>query len=164
MKTSQRQLILRHLKNKGSITPIEALNLYGCFRLSARIQELREENHPINTKIISQKGKRFAQYVYQGETNLTRKAKSNLLYKANEFYYFIVNDGSEDSAIQLTVDNFDDYHLDFITQKYRRMIGSGSIERKYLKIVKEQVEDYLKCDKYFLVSQMLVEKLDEIIN
>ena len=164
MAISQKQLILRHLKVKGSITPIEALNLYGCFRLSARIQDLRKANHPISTKMISDRNKRFAQYFYDGKTIRTQQAKSILLGNANNFYYFIVNDGGQSSAIQLTVDNFEDHYPDFIAQKYRAIISSGNIERKYLKIVKEQAKDYLECEKYFLVTQMLIEKLDEIIN
>lgn len=39
---SQRELILRHLRKFGTITPMEALEYYGCFRLSARIYELRD--------------------------------------------------------------------------------------------------------------------------
>jgi hypothetical protein len=45
---SQRDKILNHLKRK-SITPMDALNLYGCFRLAARIKELRELGHTITT-------------------------------------------------------------------------------------------------------------------
>ena len=45
---SQRNNILNHLEENGTITPIEALNLYGCFRLAARIGELRE-SHEIET-------------------------------------------------------------------------------------------------------------------
>lgn len=46
---SQRDKILDHLKTHGSITPLEALNLYGCFRLGSRIYELREMGHVIIT-------------------------------------------------------------------------------------------------------------------
>ena len=62
MAISQKQLILRHLKVKGSITPIEALNLYGCFRLSARIKDLRDDGHNIQTEIINSGNKQFANY------------------------------------------------------------------------------------------------------
>lgn len=43
MAKSQKELIRRHLVKHGAITPIEALSLYGCFRLAARVGELREE-------------------------------------------------------------------------------------------------------------------------
>ena len=35
--------ILEHLKKGLSITPLEALNLCGCFRLAARIHDLRHK-------------------------------------------------------------------------------------------------------------------------
>ena len=47
---SQKRQILWHLKQRGSIEPLQALNLYGCFRLAARIEELRTEGHQITTE------------------------------------------------------------------------------------------------------------------
>jgi len=46
---SQRSKILSHLKRHKTITPIQALNDFGCLRLAARIQELRE-SHTIITE------------------------------------------------------------------------------------------------------------------
>ena len=40
---SQCSAILEHLKKGLSITPLEALNRFGCFRLSARIHDLRHK-------------------------------------------------------------------------------------------------------------------------
>lgn len=59
---SQSQLILSHLKSGKSINPIEALNKYGCFRLSARIYDLKKSGYVIRTEIIEENGKDFAQY------------------------------------------------------------------------------------------------------
>jgi len=39
---SQRKAILKHLRSGRTLTPIQALNRYGCFRLGARILELRK--------------------------------------------------------------------------------------------------------------------------
>ena len=39
---SQVRLILEHLIRRGSITAMEAVEEYGCYRLSARIADLRE--------------------------------------------------------------------------------------------------------------------------
>ena len=39
--------IKAHLQNGKKITPIDALNLYGCFRLSAIIFNLRQNGYPI---------------------------------------------------------------------------------------------------------------------
>lgn len=39
--------IIDHLENIGSITPLDALIRYGCFRLAARVFELRGKGHDI---------------------------------------------------------------------------------------------------------------------
>jgi hypothetical protein len=45
------------------ITPLRALEQFGCFRLAARIAELREMGHDIETKKIKlENGKTIAQY------------------------------------------------------------------------------------------------------
>lgn len=59
---AQVDMILRHLKQGKSITPIEALNEFGCFRLGARIADLRKEGHNIKTDIKKVGRKRFAEY------------------------------------------------------------------------------------------------------
>jgi len=59
---SQNKAILRHLKTGRAITPIEALNLFGSFRLSARIFNLREQGHDIITTRINKNGKNYASY------------------------------------------------------------------------------------------------------
>ncbi len=43
---SQVDKILEHIKERP-ITPLDALNLYKCFRLAARIHELRGQGHVI---------------------------------------------------------------------------------------------------------------------
>jgi hypothetical protein len=61
MKLSQKNLIREHLKTK-SISPMTALEKYGCFRLAARISELREEDLDIETIHTTINGKTFATY------------------------------------------------------------------------------------------------------
>ena len=61
---SQETQILSHLKRHGSITPMTALEKYGCFRLAARIEEIRRV-HPIDTEMVKRNGKRFARYKLQ---------------------------------------------------------------------------------------------------
>ena len=47
---SQVRLVLEHLISRGSITQMEAVDEYGCYRLSARIYELRNDDKvPITT-------------------------------------------------------------------------------------------------------------------
>jgi hypothetical protein len=67
---SQTSRILGHMARHGSITPIEALNLYGCFRLAARVSDLRRSGHDIQTTLVvkTETGERYARYQFgQGE-------------------------------------------------------------------------------------------------
>ncbi len=59
---SQNKQILNHLESGKTITPIDALNLFGCFRLGARIHDLKSEGYDIKSEIKSVNGKRFAEY------------------------------------------------------------------------------------------------------
>jgi hypothetical protein len=45
-----------------NITPLEALEKWGCMRLAARIAELRSEGINVKTTKIKRNGKTFAQY------------------------------------------------------------------------------------------------------
>ena len=47
---TQADRILRHLKDYGSITPVEALRDYGVMRLGARIWDLKREGYSITTE------------------------------------------------------------------------------------------------------------------
>jgi hypothetical protein len=62
MKASQSDKILKHLKTGAPLTPIDALTKFGCFRLAARIKDLREIGYRINTHSIVKNGKKFASY------------------------------------------------------------------------------------------------------
>lgn len=59
---SQEDMVLEALK-KGELTSIDALQRFGCFRLSARIHRLKELGHEIKThmKTLSN-NKRIAVY------------------------------------------------------------------------------------------------------
>lgn len=61
--TSQSAMILNFLESGGSLTPIEALQKFSCFRLAARINDLREAGHEIQTEILKDdNGKSYASY------------------------------------------------------------------------------------------------------
>ena len=47
--------------HKAGITPIDALELCGCFRLSARIWDLRHKGFVIESRPV--KGKQYCRYV-----------------------------------------------------------------------------------------------------
>lgn len=62
---SHTKQILNYLLPPGrSIDSMKALKLFGCFRLSARIKNLRDEGHRINTEIVYNKKthKHYAKY------------------------------------------------------------------------------------------------------
>lgn len=60
---SQEEQVLQHLLSGQSITPIEALDLYGSFRLSSIIYRLRDRGYDIRTEMVTiRKGTRVARY------------------------------------------------------------------------------------------------------
>lgn len=59
---SQCTLIEQHLRSGKTITPIEALDLYGCFRLGARIWDLKDQGLDIATEMVTNGRKRYARY------------------------------------------------------------------------------------------------------
>jgi len=65
---TQSQWILQALGTRP-LTAMEALDGCGCFRLAARIKDLREQGHDIKTKAVQlQNGKIVAQYTL-GQSN-----------------------------------------------------------------------------------------------
>lgn len=59
---SQKSLIKKWLQSGRSLTPIQALELFGCFRLSARIGNLKDEGIDVKTKDVTINDKRFTLY------------------------------------------------------------------------------------------------------
>ena len=68
-KNTQKQFILQHLQQYGSIEPLTALREYGCYRLGAVIFNLRAEGYNIVTERMEAKSKitgrpvQFAKYI-----------------------------------------------------------------------------------------------------
>lgn len=63
MKESQTDQILKALKKGRKLTPLDALSEFGCFRLGARIFDLKERGYNIVTNTVkSSNGKSFASY------------------------------------------------------------------------------------------------------
>jgi len=62
-KISKQSKVLAHLVSGKTITPIEALELYGSFRLGALIFNLRADGHKINTEIAKGSGHAIYSYV-----------------------------------------------------------------------------------------------------
>jgi hypothetical protein len=59
---SQAERILRHLRAGNSIMPLHALRRYGCFRLGARIWDLRRAGWVIDRTWETDGKKRWAKY------------------------------------------------------------------------------------------------------
>ena len=59
----QTEAIKEHLEAGNTITSIEALNKFGCFRLASRIHDLKTEGYVVDKIMITgENNKRYAQY------------------------------------------------------------------------------------------------------
>lgn len=59
---SQTKQVREWLETGRSLTALDALQLFGCLRLSARIFDLREAGVHVRTDIVEIDGKRVAKY------------------------------------------------------------------------------------------------------
>ena len=60
---SQNEKILNHLRSGAHITPLEAMGLFGVYRLAARIFELRNQGHNIVTDVKADgTGRTYSRY------------------------------------------------------------------------------------------------------
>ena len=53
MKDTQCNMILAHIKEHGSISPMEAERLYGVRRLASRVNDLRRRGVNITSEIVT---------------------------------------------------------------------------------------------------------------
>lgn len=62
---TQRTKVKKHLESGRSITPMDALEMFGCFRLAAIICNLREEDKMnIETELVTNRyGTKYAKYI-----------------------------------------------------------------------------------------------------
>lgn len=68
---TQNDAILDALRQRGSLTPLEALQDFGCFRLAARIRDLRVGGYLIINEGETRNGKHYAKYVLHETHQLT---------------------------------------------------------------------------------------------
>lgn len=59
---NQETQILNYMLKGNSISPLEALSKFRCWRLSGRIFDLRKQNYPIITTMIGKGQKTYASY------------------------------------------------------------------------------------------------------
>lgn len=68
MKKSVIEKLESWLQRGYGITQLQALEKWGCMRLSARIDELRKNGIPIITTTIKENGKSFAKYTIRKQS------------------------------------------------------------------------------------------------
>ena len=60
---TQKEMVLGYLQKGKTLTPMEALEKFGCFRLAARVHDLRVSGHNVvATDYETPSGKRVARY------------------------------------------------------------------------------------------------------
>jgi len=70
MRKSQEKSVLEYLQNGNTITPLEALNMFGSLRLAALIHTLKSKGFDIRSEMITTaSGKSVAQYSLATKTD-----------------------------------------------------------------------------------------------
>ena len=59
---NQEQQILNHLREGNAVTPLLALEKFGCMRLASRVHRLREQGYKIETRHKRSNDKVYAEY------------------------------------------------------------------------------------------------------
>ena len=64
---TQCERVLQYMQDFGSINPMQALGDLGCYRLGARIWDLRHDGHRITRRMVAAKNRygervRYAEY------------------------------------------------------------------------------------------------------
>lgn len=60
---TQTDQIFKHLSQGHRLTPLEALDRFGCFRLGARIYDLKKQGYDIKRRMVeTAEGARVAEY------------------------------------------------------------------------------------------------------
>lgn len=71
---SQCDRILIHLQSGKTINPLQALNLYDCLRLSARIYDLKQAGFDIDSRLVNEHGVQYAEYSMSLQAKAHKKA------------------------------------------------------------------------------------------
>lgn len=62
MKRTQSDRILDYLATGRTLTPQQALRMFGTMRLGARVYDLRQQGHKIESRLVKRFGARVAEY------------------------------------------------------------------------------------------------------
>ncbi len=130
MKKTQQEQVREILMTKGSITPLEALNSCGCFRLSSIIHRLRHEGMDIKTEDErNSKGNIYARYTHKVSEEEVEKMSKELFSQILDQYE---KDGGEYlvldrlTGVLFLTDNFSD----IATCEYNEYQQTGGMTMK----------------------------------
>ena len=62
MKKAQTDRIRMYLETGKSLTPMDALVRFNCFRLAARVKDLRDQGVNIRSELVHKDGKKYSRY------------------------------------------------------------------------------------------------------
>lgn len=69
---SQKERILEYLKQGNTLTHLECEDMFNCSRIAARIDDLKKEGEPVDSRMIKiSSGKHVAQYYYIGSVDMS---------------------------------------------------------------------------------------------
>ena len=71
-KTSQKDRVIRHLRDEGTINPMVAIRDYGIYRLAAVIHNLRQDGYNITSENVSTKN-RYGESTHYAKYHLTKQ-------------------------------------------------------------------------------------------
>ena len=71
---TQTERVIRHLRDYGSITSMEAVREYGIMRLASRISDLKKSGMPIRVEMVSGKN-RYGENISYARYHLKKKER-----------------------------------------------------------------------------------------
>ena len=143
---TQKDKVLAHLKQHGMITPLDALKMYGAFRLGAIIHTLRhEEGYNIKTDIAKGDAKYAIYSLTNNPCNIDdedlEEADVNKMYEEHMSYDY----ETQYDKVPETIDMFDNPNVKNVNEK----LSDAQLIANEVNLIKEHgFMDYLKGTIY----------------
>lgn len=119
---TQADMVLAHMKENGGITSWEAIQIYGCTRLSAAIYDLRKagwaiDSEPVRVKDRYGKPTVFARYFFAGrsakaireEKEMKTPEKTKQFHEIGEKLQGLISTALPDSEVSVRYDESVEY-------------------------------------------------------
>lgn len=85
--TPTAKLVLRHLRKRGTISPMEALNTYGLPKVAKQIHELRAAGYKVPSRLRhDEAGHRYARYYMEVDPYFSVKALVDLCSQGKQHH------------------------------------------------------------------------------